>query len=172
MAEHSVYYGELTNIFGELDHHDKVIMESENDVVSYQKSAQWQRVHIFFVGLDGNFEQVCGKILRKDPILELEECYALVCCEFFLCTTMIGERKKTKASTMVTWNWSNQNGPPQNPPKITNGVDRSTYKCTHCNQICHTKSYYFELVGYLEWWDPSHNSQKKNSKKTYNVVFF
>lgn len=31
----SVYYGELTEIFGELDRHDKVIMESENDVESY-----------------------------------------------------------------------------------------------------------------------------------------
>ena len=34
----SVYYGELTEIFGELDHRDKVIMESENDLESYQKS--------------------------------------------------------------------------------------------------------------------------------------
>ena len=33
----SIYYGELTEIFGELDHHDKVIMESENDIESYQK---------------------------------------------------------------------------------------------------------------------------------------
>lgn len=28
----SVYYGELTEIFGELDHCDKVFMESDNDV--------------------------------------------------------------------------------------------------------------------------------------------
>ena len=35
-----VYYGELTKIFCELGHHDKVIMESENDVESYQKSVQ------------------------------------------------------------------------------------------------------------------------------------
>ena len=34
----SVYYGELTEIFCELDHRDKVIMESENDVESYRKS--------------------------------------------------------------------------------------------------------------------------------------
>jgi len=35
-----VYYGELTEIFCELDHHDKVIMESENDVESCLKSVQ------------------------------------------------------------------------------------------------------------------------------------
>ena len=32
-----VYYGELTEIFCELDHRDKVIMESENDVESLLK---------------------------------------------------------------------------------------------------------------------------------------
>ncbi|KAJ8647938.1 hypothetical protein MRB53_000961 [Persea americana] len=71
----SVYYGELTEIFGELDHRDKVIMESENDVESYRKSVQRQRVHIFLAGLDGEFEQVRGEILRKDPIPELEGGY-------------------------------------------------------------------------------------------------
>ncbi|KAF2305009.1 hypothetical protein GH714_001026 [Hevea brasiliensis] len=47
-----VYYGELIEIFIELDHHDKVIIESENDVASYCKSIQRQRVHIFLAGLD------------------------------------------------------------------------------------------------------------------------
>ena len=36
----SVYYGEVMEIFGELDHRDKVVMESEKDVESYQKSVQ------------------------------------------------------------------------------------------------------------------------------------
>ena len=114
-------------------------------------------VHIFLAGLDGDFEQVHGEILRKDPIPELEACYALVCRESIQCTTMIGEPKKVEALAMVTQNRSNQNRHPQNPPKITNGVDKSTYKCTHCNQTGHTKSHYFELVGYPEWWDHSHN---------------
>ncbi|RVX15047.1 hypothetical protein CK203_007806 [Vitis vinifera] len=35
-------------------------------------------VHIFLVGLDGDFEQVQGEILRKDPLPHLEECYALI----------------------------------------------------------------------------------------------
>jgi hypothetical protein len=43
----SVYYGELIEIFSELDHRDKVIMECEKDVAAYHKSIQRQRVHIF-----------------------------------------------------------------------------------------------------------------------------
>ena len=86
-----MYYGELTEIFSELDHRDKVIMESENDVESYRKSVQRQRVHIFLAGLDGEFEQVRGEILRKDPIPELEVCYALVRRESVRRETMIEE---------------------------------------------------------------------------------
>ena len=74
----SMYYGELIEIFSELDHRDKVVMVDETDIASYQKLLQRQKVHIFLTGLEGDFEQVHGKILRKDPIPELEECYALV----------------------------------------------------------------------------------------------
>ena len=74
----SIYYGELTEIFSELDHRDKVVIVDETDIASYQKLLQRQRVHIFLTGLEGDFEQVRGEILRKDPIPELEECYALV----------------------------------------------------------------------------------------------
>jgi hypothetical protein len=64
----SVYYGELTEIFSELDHRDKVIMESEKNVESYRKLVQWQRVHIFLAGLDDDFKQIYSEILRKEPI--------------------------------------------------------------------------------------------------------
>ncbi|KAL6313887.1 hypothetical protein AAG906_010306 [Vitis piasezkii] len=44
----------------------------------YQKSIERQRVHIFLARLNGDFEQVRGEILRKDPLPDLEECYALI----------------------------------------------------------------------------------------------
>uniref|UniRef100_A0A5B6Z3B9 Retrotransposon Copia-like N-terminal domain-containing protein n=2 Tax=Davidia involucrata TaxID=16924 RepID=A0A5B6Z3B9_DAVIN len=157
----SVYYGELTEIFSELDHCDKVIMESETDVASYQKSVQRQRVHIFLAGLDGEFEQIRGENLRKDPITELEECYALVRREYVRRATMNGEPENSEASVIVTQNRSNQNWPPQHQqdrirssyPKTANGADKSSYKCSHCDQIGHTKNHCFELMVYPEWWD-------------------
>ncbi|KAK2991285.1 hypothetical protein RJ640_024550 [Escallonia rubra] len=93
----SAYYGELTEIFGELDHRDKVIMESENDVESYRKSVQRQRVHIFLAGLDGEFEQVRAEILRKDHIPELEACHALIRRESIRRTKMVEELERTEA---------------------------------------------------------------------------
>ena len=74
----SEYYGKLTEIFYELDHQDKVVMKDPNDIAAYWKSIERQRVHIFLVGLDGDFEQVRGEILRKDHLPDLEECYALI----------------------------------------------------------------------------------------------
>lgn len=74
----SVHYGELTEIFYELDHRDKVVMEDPrpSDVEAYRKSAGRLQVHIFLAGLDKVFEQVRGEILRKDPVINLEECYS------------------------------------------------------------------------------------------------
>ncbi|GMP69977.1 hypothetical protein CsSME_00029035 [Camellia sinensis var. sinensis] len=61
----SVCYGDLIEICSELDHCEKVIMESEKDVASYQKSVQRLRMHIFLAGLDSEFEQIRGEILRR-----------------------------------------------------------------------------------------------------------
>ena len=43
-----------------------------------KKSVERLRVHIFLNGLDADFEQIQGEILRKDPALDLEETYAYV----------------------------------------------------------------------------------------------
>ena len=53
-------------------------MKDPKDIAAYRKSIERQWVHIFLVGLDGYFEQVRGEILRKDPLPDLEECYALI----------------------------------------------------------------------------------------------
>ncbi|CAJ2669981.1 unnamed protein product [Trifolium pratense] len=170
----SVYYGELTEIFSELDHRDKVIMECEKDVAAYHKSVQRQRVHIFLAGLDGEFEQVRGEILRKDPIPELEECYSMVRREFVRQTTMNGELEKPEASAMFSRNRSSQNGPSQkqqdrsrnNHPKVPMGSTKSNQKCTHCDQSGHIRERCFELIGYPEWWDHNRDPRKKYSNTT------
>ncbi|KAK2993896.1 hypothetical protein RJ640_012770 [Escallonia rubra] len=147
------------------DRPDKVIMESENDVESYRKSVQRQMVHIFLAGLDGEFEQVRAEILRKDPIPELEACHAMIRRESVRRTKMVEESERTEASAMVT-----RYRPSQNQPKPTNAADKSTYKCTHCNQNGHTKNRCYELVGYPEWWDHNRDPRKRNSKRTSSTA--
>nr|KYP39620.1 hypothetical protein KK1_039051 [Cajanus cajan] len=74
----SEYYGELVEIFQELDHRDKVVMKDPEDVTTYKKSIGRLRVHIFLAGLDSEFEQIREEILRKEPVPELENSYALI----------------------------------------------------------------------------------------------
>ena len=53
-------------------------MKDPQDIAAYQKSIERQWVHIFLARLDGDIEQVRGEILRKDPLPDLEEYYALI----------------------------------------------------------------------------------------------
>ncbi|KAI4323956.1 hypothetical protein L6164_023527 [Bauhinia variegata] len=74
----SEYYEELVEIFHELDHRDTMVMKDPDDVITYKKSIERLRVHIFLAGLDEEFDQVRGEILRKELVPGLEECHALI----------------------------------------------------------------------------------------------
>ncbi|CAL8991731.1 unnamed protein product, partial [Prunus brigantina] len=74
----STYFGELSEIFQELDHYSKVAMHCDTDIKVYQESLERQRVYLFLGGLDDEFEQVRGEVLRKEPPLGLQGSYAYV----------------------------------------------------------------------------------------------
>ena len=165
----SEYYGELTEIFCKLDHRDKVVMKDPEDIAAYRKSIERQRVHIFLAGLDGHFEQVRGEILRKDPLPDLEECYVVIRREALHHASMKVESDNPDTTAMVVRHRSTQNWQDQsktNHPKTDPNIHKSTFKCTHCNKISHTKSRCFEIVGYPDWWDHNRDQRKKDSKKT------
>lgn len=51
----STYFGELSEIFQELDHYSKVAMHCDKDVKVYQDSLERQRIYLFLGGLDDEF---------------------------------------------------------------------------------------------------------------------
>jgi hypothetical protein len=65
-------------IFQELDHRDITELKDPDDVITYRRSVERLRVNIFLNGLDAEFEQIQGEILRKDPVLDLEEAHTYV----------------------------------------------------------------------------------------------
>jgi hypothetical protein len=97
----SIYYGDLVEIFQEFDRHDRIVMKDPDDVITYRKSIERLRVHIFLNGLDVEFEQIQGEILRKDPILVLEEAYAYVRCDAVRKITLKNETDHDESSTMM-----------------------------------------------------------------------
>ncbi|KAL6316291.1 hypothetical protein AAG906_017922 [Vitis piasezkii] len=104
-----------------------------------------------------------GKIPCKDPLPDLEECYALIRREAVRHASMKAESDNPDTSTMVDQSKTNH-------LKTDPNIDKSTFKCTHCNKTGHTKSRCFEIVGYPDWWDHNRDQGKKNSKKTLIAV--
>ncbi|XP_026415225.1 uncharacterized protein LOC113310693 [Papaver somniferum] len=72
------------------------------------------------------------------------------------------ESEEVEPAAMATRNRYNQKGSFQRYSKTE--VDKSSLKCTHCNQSGHTIDMCFELVGYPDWWD-QYLDRKKETKK-------
>ena len=53
-------------------------MKDPDDIIMYKESVEKLRIHIFLNGLNAEFEQVRGEILRMDPSLDLKPIYAYV----------------------------------------------------------------------------------------------
>ena len=76
-------------------------MKDPDDIVAYRKFIERQGVHIFLARLDSDFEQVRGEILRKNPVPDLEECYALIRREAVRHASMKAESDNPDTSAMV-----------------------------------------------------------------------
>ncbi|KAL6314978.1 hypothetical protein AAG906_029200 [Vitis piasezkii] len=104
--------------------------------VENQKMKRW-----LLMSISPKIMKLRGEILCKDHLPDLEECYALI-------------RREAQDQSNT------------NHPKTDPNINKSTFKCTHCNKIGHTKSRCFEIVGYPDWWDHNRDQRKKDSKKT------
>ncbi|KAG6763432.1 hypothetical protein POTOM_030847 [Populus tomentosa] len=154
----STYYGDLVEIFQELDHRDKIVMKDPDDVIAYKKSVERLRVHIFLNGLDEEFEQIRGEILRRDSALDLEETYAYVRRDSIRRNTLNGEPGHLEPSAIIARRSNYEIGAAR-PERI----------CTHCGETGHTKLRCYELIGYPEWWDFSKAPRKRNLKANPHV---
>ncbi|KAG7983008.1 hypothetical protein I3843_04G082300 [Carya illinoinensis] len=85
-----------------------------------------------------------------DPILDLEEAYAYVCCDSIRKITLNGEADRVESSAII-------------------GTTKSDHICTHCGGTGHTKSCCYELIRYPEWWDPAKAPHKRNSKPNHHA---
>jgi hypothetical protein len=160
----STYYNELVAIFQEIDHRTVSQEGTVEGVVHLHSAMARLRVHIFLSGLDSDFDQVRGEILRKDPKLDLESTYAYVRREVQQRQTMGGSRSISENAAMLT----NQTRHPASSTKHRNTqptVKSSGLVCTHCGETNHSKQRCYEIIGYPEWWDFTKKPRKKIAGK-------
>ncbi|KAJ8621685.1 hypothetical protein MRB53_030214 [Persea americana] len=72
------YYSEFTEIFQELDQLNPSNMKDPADIETRSKEIDRRRVYIFLAGLENDFDQIRGEILRMEPKPELDAAYAQI----------------------------------------------------------------------------------------------
>ncbi|KAJ9552232.1 hypothetical protein OSB04_016277 [Centaurea solstitialis] len=158
------YYNELVSIFQEIDTRLMAQEKNVNQVISLHKTIARLRVHIFLAGLDVEFNQTRSEILRKDPPLDLESCYAYVRKDQNQRNTM--EEPKAAADSIVHLATRNRL---QKGKSSNNKGGGGSFICAHCGEEGHSKQRCYEIIGYPEWWDFSKKPRRKPSQATVAV---
>ncbi|CAL9017884.1 unnamed protein product [Prunus brigantina] len=114
-------------------------MHCDADITERQTELDRLRVHLFLAGLDPQFDQVRGEILRKDPKLDLDQTFAYVRRE--------AQQRLTMAGT---------------PDICSSGHSTSEGPSTLYHK--HTRARCYELIGYPDWWD--HSKAPRRNKST------
>ncbi|XP_014511358.1 uncharacterized protein LOC106770050 [Vigna radiata var. radiata] len=121
-----------------IDHRKSSSETIVNGVVQMHSSMARLRVHIFLSGLDSDFDQVRGEILRKDPKLDLESTYAYVHREHRQRITMGRPAPTSDSSALLS------QVPHSSPVNYTpkHHKDNSSGKpllCSHCGDSGHSR---------------------------------
>ena len=141
-------------------------MRDPEDIIMYKSAIEKLRIHIFLNGLDAEFEQVQGEILRMDPSLDLESTYAYIHREANRRILLTNDLTTLDSVAMLarrnipSVRYSGSMATSHNFD-IGNKHSGSSRYCTHCGDTGHTKSRCYDLIGYPEWWDPSKAPQRK-----------
>ncbi|XP_061963258.1 uncharacterized protein LOC133687924 [Populus nigra] len=154
------YYSELTEIFQELDQLNPSTMEHPSDIEIRWKEVDRLRVYIFLAGLDNNFDQIRGEILRMEPKPELEAAYAHIKRESNRQGTMseVGATNAATALAAVRVKQSRLHSYNVDPAR-----NRPPMKCTKCGLDNHTIKGCYEIIGYPKGW--VHKGRKRDSNR-------
>ena len=153
------YYNELVSIFQDIDTRLTTQEDTVAETVSLSKTLSRLRVHIFLAGLDSEFNQARSEILRKDPPLSLESCYAYIRKDHNQRQTM--EDPKQESDSVV--HMASRSRPQKGKNSNSKG---NTFTCAHCGEEGHSKLRCYEIIGYPEWWDFSKKPRKKIGQAT------
>ena len=154
------YYSELTEIFQELDQLNPSTMEHPSDIEIRRKDVDRLRVYIFLAGLDNNFDQIRGEILRMEPKPELEAVYAHIKRESNRQGTM-SEAGATNTATALAAARVKQSR--LHSYNVDPARNRPPMKYTKYGLDNHMIKGCYEIIGYPEGW--VHKRRKRDSNR-------
>lgn len=125
--------------FQEIDHRSLSRENTIEGVVQLHAAMARLRVQIYFSGLDAEFDQARGAILRKEPKQDLESSYAYVRRESQQKKTMGGSRLISENSAIVAHR--PRVGTSPGPFKTRSNQQGKSFSlvCTHCGETGHSK---------------------------------
>ncbi|KAK9924141.1 hypothetical protein M0R45_032528 [Rubus argutus] len=160
------YYNELVAMFQEID--QRVASQNDNVAAVVQETSAMSRlrVHMFLSGLDSEYDQVRGEILRKEPKFSLEQSYAYI-RKVQSERQAMGRSVPTESSIMVVQRKQGPppgfSGPPQRRP-LSKPSPYANTKCILCGEKGHSKERCYEVIGYPDWWDFTKKPRKNLDK--------
>ncbi|GAV88298.1 hypothetical protein CFOL_v3_31721 [Cephalotus follicularis] len=141
----ATYHSTLTHPWQQLDTYRTHKPYIPEELVTYQKDTENERVYEFLAGLNPKFDQIQVQVLGIVQFPTLREAYNMV------------QHEETHRNSMLP------SGPPDRsalvtmsrpslfvPDSINNQVDKVVRHCDHCNKDNHTRETCFKLHGEVD----------------------
>ena len=133
-------------------------MKDPEDIITYNRLTQQNRLYQFFAGINETFDKDRHDILLQNPLPTVEEAYASILREIMRRGVMRKEPSSEFQSSGTGGSLTSK-GDRKNLTGMM--IARSHLRCNHCGGTRHTKNECFKLVGYLDWWP---DAKKRGAK--------
>ncbi|XP_074352301.1 uncharacterized protein LOC141691461 [Apium graveolens] len=155
------YYNTLYNLWHEIDMFYIPEWKCSDDASYYQKMLDRERLFDFLHGLNRELDEVCGRLLGKNPLPSVREAFAEVRREESRKRVMLGSPIIVDTNQYALA--ANQFALAARRPNI----HRERPWCTHCNKVGHTK----ETCWPSTEWKPRTPNQPRPGNRSGNRAF-
>ncbi|KAJ8638947.1 hypothetical protein MRB53_015641 [Persea americana] len=126
--------------------------------IRFPTAKQEDRVYVFLDGLDDQLDKVRSDVLQLQSFPTVEQAYAHVRREDIRQAVMTSGSDITPGAVMASKGFKPEK--PKSKPQSDGG------KCTHCDNMKHTRETCFKLHGYPEWWNDFQARKKREGTST------
>ena len=160
------YFNSLKRLWHDLDLYNDYEWESLNDCNHYKKTVEDNRIFKFDIGLNVEFDEVRGRIIRRQPLPSVGEVFL--------------EVRREKSSRLVMPGKMNLNNTVENSGVTGINASRNTAKkpdemsciwCDHCNRPLHTREICWKIHGKPANWKGSHEGRFSRTPAAHGAEY-